>query len=266
MKQQRASKKTESHPVVSHDKWVKARTAFLAKEKEFTRKRDELAKQRRALPWEKVEKNYVFDGPQGKESLADLFAGKSQLIVYHFIFTPDWSEGCPSCSFWADNFNGIPIHLKHRDVSFVAISRAPLSKLQAFRKRMGWDFKWLSSGSNDFNYDLGVSFRPEDIAKGKVVYNYEKDPGMKMADRDAQALLQNAKEIFHTYSAYARGIDLMKPRTTTSTSLPKAVTRRFSSGRRVQCAITTDTTTDGIRRRNGRHEQPSSAPTAIARS
>jgi len=211
MKQQRASKKTESHPVVSHDKWIKARTAFLVKEKEFTRKRDELAKQRRALPWEKVEKNYVFDGLQGKESLADLFAGKSQLIVYHFMFTPDWSEGCPSCSFWADNFNGIPIHLKHRDVSFVAISRAPLAKLQAFQKRMGWDFKWLSSGSNDFNYDLGVSFRPEDIAKGRVVYNYEKDPGMKMADREgASAFYKNAKgEIFHTYSAYARGIDLM---------------------------------------------------------
>jgi len=208
---EKKSPKTKSHPVVSHDEWVKARTAFLAKEKEFTRKRDELAKQRRSLPWEKVEKNYVFDGPQGKESLADLFAGKSQLIVYHFMFSPEWSEGCPSCSFWADNFNGIPVHLRHRDVSFVAISRAPLAKLQAFQKRMGWNFKWLSSGSHDFNYDLGVSFRPEDTAKGNVVYNYKKDPKMKMADREGMSVFyKNAKgEIFHTYSAYARGIDMM---------------------------------------------------------
>jgi predicted dithiol-disulfide oxidoreductase (DUF899 family) len=211
MKEKKAVSSFDDHAVVSHDKWVAARTAFLAKEKEFTKLRDDLSRQRRALPWEKVEKNYVFEGPEGKESLADLFAGKSQLIVYHFMFSPDWSEGCPSCSFWADNFNGIPIHLRHRDVTFVAISRAPLSKLQAFEKRMGWSFKWLSSANNDFNYDLGVSFRPADTAKGNVVYNYQKDPEMKMADREgASAFYKNSKgEIFHTYSAYARGIDLM---------------------------------------------------------
>src|SRR5262245_3296985 len=211
MKEKKIATNADAHAVVPHDQWIQARTAFLTKEKEFTRLRDDLSRQRRALPWERVEKNYVFDGTKGEESLSDLFDGRSQLIVYHFMFNPEWPEGCPSCSFWADNFNGIPIHLKHRDVSFVAISRAPLAKLQAFEKRMGWSFKWLSSGSNDFNYDLGASFRPEDTAKGNVVYNYKKDPDMKMADREGMSVFyRNAKgEIFHTYSAYARGIDLM---------------------------------------------------------
>src|SRR5512143_615911 len=135
----------KGHPVVSHAEWLAARTAFLAKEKEFTRLRDDLSRQRRALPWEKVENSYVFDGPKGKETLADLFGKKSQLVVYHFMFNPEGDAGCKHCSFWADNFNGIDVHLAHRDVSFVAISRAPLAKIEAFKKRMGWSFKWVSS-------------------------------------------------------------------------------------------------------------------------
>jgi predicted dithiol-disulfide oxidoreductase (DUF899 family) len=211
MKDKKISSANQDHAVVSHEKWLAARTAFLAKEKEFTRLRDDLSRQRRQLPWEKVEKTYVFDGPRGKESLDDLFEGRSQLAVYHFMFSPDWSEGCPSCSFWADNFNGIDVHLKHRDAAFVAISRAPLSKLQAYEKRMGWSFKWLSSGQNDFNYDYGVSFRPEDTAKGNVVYNYKKDPKMNMADREGMSVFsKDARgQIFHTYSTYARGIDIL---------------------------------------------------------
>ncbi|TMH81021.1 MAG: DUF899 domain-containing protein, partial [Betaproteobacteria bacterium] len=131
-----------AHPVVSHEEWVKARQRFLAREKAFTRERDALSAERRELPWEKVEKEYVFDGPKGQETLADLFAGKSQLIVYHFMFGADWPEGCPACSFWADNFNGIIAHLRQRDTTMVAISRAALPKLEAFKKRMGWSFKW----------------------------------------------------------------------------------------------------------------------------
>ena len=144
----------KDHRVVPHDEWLAARKAFLAKEKEFTHLRDELSRQRRELPWEKVEKTYVFDGPRGKETLADLFENKRQLVVYHFMFGPDWQEGCSGCSFWADNFNGIPVHLHHREVSFVAISRAPLAKIERFKKRMGWSFKWVSSLENDFNHDL----------------------------------------------------------------------------------------------------------------
>jgi len=151
--------------VVSHAEWLAARKAFLKREKEFTRLRDELSKQRRELPWERVEKKYVFDGPTGKESLADLFAGRSQLIVYHFMLGPDWVEGCPSCSFLADHFDGAIPHLNARDVTFLAISRAPLPQIQAFQKRMGWKFKWVSSNGTDFNFDYKVSFTPEDIEK-----------------------------------------------------------------------------------------------------
>jgi len=160
---------TAQHKVVSHDEWIEARKRLLAKEKEFTRARDVLSQQRRDLPWERVEKTYVFEGAGGQETLADLFAGKSQLIVYHFMFDPAWDAGCKSCSFWADNFDGIDVHLAHRDVSFIAISRAPYGKLAAYKRRMGWRFKWMSSFENDFNYDYHVSFTAEEVAKGAIV-------------------------------------------------------------------------------------------------
>jgi predicted dithiol-disulfide oxidoreductase (DUF899 family) len=198
--------------VVSHSEWLAARTAFLKKEKEFTRLRDELSEQRRQLPWEKIEKNYVFDGPNGKESLADLFAGRSQLLVYHFMLGPDWVEGCPSCSLLADHFDGAIPHLNARDVTFLVISRAPLSQIQAFQKRMGWKFKWLSSNANDFNFDYKVSFTPQDIANGKegqknynfntIPFTVEEGPGLSAFYKD------NTAGVFHTYSAYARGLDI----------------------------------------------------------
>jgi predicted dithiol-disulfide oxidoreductase (DUF899 family) len=195
------------HPVVSHDQWLAARTAFLAKEKEFTKQRDELNRQRRELPWERVEKEYAFDGPNGKETLSDLFDGRSQLIVYHFMFPPEWEAGCPHCSFWADNFNEIIVHLNQRDASMVAISRAPRAKLDAFEKRMGWSFRWLSSGESDFNYDFGASFTDENTKL--PVFNYgTMAPGRN--DREGMSVFyKNEKgEIFHTYSSYARGIDM----------------------------------------------------------
>jgi predicted dithiol-disulfide oxidoreductase (DUF899 family) len=196
-----------SHRVVSHDEWVAARSEFLKAEKEFTRQRDEINRRRRELPWEKVEKEYIFEGPNGPESLGDLFDGRSQLVVYHFMFGPDWDAGCPHCSFWADNFNDIIIHLNHRDTSMVAVSRAPFAKIDAYRKRMGWSFKWLSSGGNDFNFDYGVSFKPED--QKKSVFNYGTIvPGG--AEREGVSVFRKeGGDIFHTYSAYARGIDMM---------------------------------------------------------
>jgi predicted dithiol-disulfide oxidoreductase (DUF899 family) len=200
----------EDHPVVSREEWLAARTAFLAKEKEFTRLRDDLSRQRRALPWVKVEKSYVFEGPKGKESLADLFGKRSQLVVYHFMFNPDGNEGCKHCSFWADNFNGIDVHLAHRDVSFVAISRAPLPKIEAFRKRMGWSFKWVSSFKSDFNYDYQASFTPDAIQSGTVFYNYAKTQ-MNMSDREGASVFYKdpSGAVFHSYSCYARGIDML---------------------------------------------------------
>lgn len=198
------------HPIVSRDQWVESRRQFLAKEKQFLRLRDELSRERRELPWERVEKSYLFEGPAGKESLTDLFAGRSQLVVYHFMFAPDAEAGCRGCSFWADNFNGIIPHLNQRDVSFVAISRAPQSKLQAFARRMGWSFKWLSGANSDFNYDYQVSFRPEDMERGSAVYNYETHtgslpdmPGFSVFLRDSTG------QVFHTYSTFARGLDPM---------------------------------------------------------
>jgi predicted dithiol-disulfide oxidoreductase (DUF899 family) len=197
------------HRVVSHDEWIAARTEFLAEEKEFTRLRDALSRKRRELPWEKVEKTYIFEGPNGKETLADLFEGRSQLIVYHFMFLPEWDAGCPHCSFWADNFNDIIIHLNHRDVTMVAISRAAYETLDAYRRRMGWSFKWLSAADTDFNYDLGVSFTDEDLANGKAAYNYgTMDPGMSDREGTSVFLKDESGDIFHTYSAYARGIDM----------------------------------------------------------
>jgi predicted dithiol-disulfide oxidoreductase (DUF899 family) len=199
-----------THTIVSRDQWVTARRRLLAKEKELLRLRDKLSSERRELPWEQVDKQYVFEGPAGDETLADLFAGRNQLIVYHFMFAPEWEAGCKSCSFWADNYNGIVPHLNQRDVSLAAISRAPLSKLQAFAARMGWSFKWVSAANTDFNYDYQVSFRPEDLAQGTAVYNYARYersmtdlPGFSVFLKDA------AGAIFHTYSTYARGLDPM---------------------------------------------------------
>jgi predicted dithiol-disulfide oxidoreductase (DUF899 family) len=197
------------HKVVSPNEWLEARKKLLIQEKEFTRVRDQVSAQRRELPWVKVETEYVFEGPNGEEALADLFEGRSQLIIYHFMFAPEWEEGCPSCSFWADNFNPIVIHLNHRDVAFAAISRAPIKKLSAFRERMGWSFKWVSSGKNKFNYDYHVSF-PAGAPKEQLEYNYSKLqidspdlPGVSVFYKDGKG------NIFHTYSAYSRGIDIL---------------------------------------------------------
>jgi len=204
------SSNLKDHPVVSHQKWLEVRTAFLAKEKEFTRLRDELSRQRRELPWERVEKKYVFDGSGGKESLTELFGDRTQLVVYHFMFNPEADAGCKHCSFWADNFNGVVVHLNHRDVTFVAISRAPLAKIELFRKRMGWSFKWLSSFQSDFNYDYQASFTPEATRSGNVFYNYATQK-MNMADREGVSVFYKdaGGSVFHTYSAYARGIDML---------------------------------------------------------
>jgi predicted dithiol-disulfide oxidoreductase (DUF899 family) len=195
--------------VVSHEEWLKARLELLAAEKEFTRQRDALTRRRMAIPWERVEKSYQFEGPNGALSLADLFDGRSQLIVYHFMFGPDWEEGCKSCSFWADNFDGISIHLNHRDVTFTAVSRAPLAKIEAYKKRMGWSFPWVSSYGSDFNYDFHVSFTEEQLAAGKVDYNYglvegyQELPGLSVFYKNVRG------EVLHTYSCYARGIDMV---------------------------------------------------------
>lgn len=200
----------KDHRVVSREEWLTARKELLAKEKEFTRLRDQLSRERRELPWERVQQPYAFDGPGGRRTLAELFDGRSQLVVYHFMFSPDWEEGCPHCSFWADNFEGIGIHLKHRDVTLVAVSRAPLAKLEAFRRRMGWSFPWFSSAPSDFNYDLHASFRPEELERKKAYFNYEEtDPGV--SDREGASVFfrDEGGAIFHTYSCYARGIDML---------------------------------------------------------
>ena len=197
------------HLVVSGKEWLQARKRLLAKEKRFTRSRDELARLRRDLPWEAVTKSYDFQGPKGKESLSELFEGRSQLIVYHFMFAPDWDAGCPHCSHWADNFNAIIVHLNNRDVTMVAISRAPYKKLAAYRRRMGWSFKWLSSKDSDFNYDFGVSFTPEEVAARKAAYNFATmEPSV--TDREGVSVfLKDDARIYHTYSTYARGIDIL---------------------------------------------------------
>ena len=193
--------------VVAHDDWVAARKELLAKEKEFTRARDELTRRRQALPWEAVEKDYVFEGPNGPQALAELFGGRSQLLVYHFMFAPEDDVGCKSCSFWADNFNPNVIHLNARDVSFAAVSRAPFEKLEAYRERMGWDFHWVSSGGTDFNFDYGVAFAPDQ--QEEDVYNYG-SLAPRIADREGLSVfVREGEQLFHTYSAYARGIDLV---------------------------------------------------------
>jgi len=200
----------QGHEVVSPNEWIASRKELLQKEKEFTKLRDELSRQRRELPWEKVEKQYVFDGPNGKETLADLFAGRSQLIVYHFMFGPGWEEGCPSCSFLADHFDGSLVHLASRDVTLVVVSRAPLAQIEAFKKRMGWRFKWVSSFGNDFNRDYHVSFTKEEMATGKVSYNYDKVEFPSEEGPGASAFYKSdGGDVFHTYSAYARGLDIL---------------------------------------------------------
>ncbi len=198
------------HPIVSRDEWIVARKQLLNREKELTRLRDRVNAERRELPWVKVDKPYVFDGPDGRETFADLFAGRSQLIVQHFMLGPDWEEGCVGCSFGADHVDGALVHLVNHDVMFVAISRAPWAKIEAFRKRMGWRFKWVSSFGGDFNYDYHVSFTPEEEARGKVYYNYEVQdfqsdelPGTSVFYKDW------AGSIFHTYSSYGRGDELL---------------------------------------------------------
>lgn len=198
----------EKPKVVSQEEWLAARKNLLAKERQLTQQHDAIAAERRRLPWVKVEKNYVFDSPNGKKTLAELFDGKSQLIVYHFMFGPDWNEGCPSCSFNMDHTDGALVHLAQRDVSFVAVSRAPIAKIQPFKKRMGWKFTWVSSYENDFNYDYRASFTPNEIAEGKVEYNFDlvqfpsaEAPGISVFYKDQEG------NIFHTYSAYARGAE-----------------------------------------------------------
>jgi len=196
--------------VVLHEEWLKARLELLAAEKEFTRQRDALTRRRMAMPWERVEKSYQFEGSNGALSLADLFDGRSQLIVYHFMFGPDWEEGCRSCSFWADNFNGTPIHLNHRDVTFTAVSHAPFVKIDAYKKRMGWSFPWVSSYGSDFNFDYHVSFTPEQIAEGKAYYNYEVRPIDVSDEQGISVFYKNERgEVFHTYSCHGRGIDMV---------------------------------------------------------
>ena len=199
----------QPHRIVSAEDWTKARKALLAKEKELTHARDILSAERRALPWVKVDKDYVFDTRDGKKTLSELFAGRSQLLVYHFMLGPGWEEGCPSCSFLADHFDGAIIHLSQRDVTFVAVSRAPLAEIEAFKTRMGWQFPWVSSFGSDFNFDYHVSFKDDEVGKDGD-YNYERQeifsdemPGASVFYKDESGA------VFHTYSAYARGLDIL---------------------------------------------------------
>ena len=196
--------------IVSREAWLAARQAHLAAEKDFTRARDALSRARRELPWVEVDKAYAFDGPDGRQSLAALFGPRSQLVVYHFMLGPDWTEGCKSCSFWADNFDGIDVHLAHRDTTLLLVSRAPLERINAYQQRMGWRIKWVSSHGSDFNHDFRVSFTPEERASKALLYNFETKtagmdelPGISVFAKDA------AGSVFHTYSCYARGLDML---------------------------------------------------------
>jgi predicted dithiol-disulfide oxidoreductase (DUF899 family) len=199
-----------NHPVVSKAMWEEQRLALLAREKQLTHLRDELARERRALPWVRIDKNYVFDTPEGKRSLADLFEGRRQLVVQHFMFTPGNEQGCKSCSYMADHTDGALAHLAQRDITLVAVSRAPLADIERFRHRMGWQFKWVSAGESDFNYDFEVSFTPQDMAKGQVRYNYKQQafphpdaPGISVFYKD------DAGQVYHTYSSFGRGVETM---------------------------------------------------------
>ena len=197
------------HKVVSRDEWIAARKAHLKNEKALTRMRDLVAAERRTLPWVRVDKDYVFDTPQGKKRLADLFNGRSQLIIHHFMFGPDWDAGCPSCSLEADHAEGAIVHLENHDVAYVRVSRAPLAKIEAYRKRMGWKAKWVSSHGSDFNFDFHVSFTPEQLASGKIYYNYTtiEDPKYQHDELPGLSVFYKNErgEVFHTYSSYARG-------------------------------------------------------------
>ena len=200
----------EANKVVSQEQWLAARKELLREEKELTRLRDELSRKRRDLPWVHVDKPYVFDGPDGRETLPQLFGGRSQLVVYHFMYGPDSETPCKSCSFWADNFERNVIHLHHRDVTMIAVSRAPLKQLEAFKQRMGWTFKWVSSAGSDFNFDYQASFTPDEVAKGEGYYNFTKQKS-SMAERPGISVFyKDASEtVFHTYSCYSRGLDMM---------------------------------------------------------
>lgn len=197
------------HKIVTQKEWIEASAALLAKEKELTRRRDEVSLLRRELPWVRVEKSYVFDGPDGKETLSNLFAGRSQLITYHFMFAPG-NEGCPGCSFVSDHIDAANLHLAHHDVTLLAVSRAPLAELLPFKKRMGWGFKWVSSAGSEFNYDFGVSYTRDELDRDKVLHNFtiqklkgEEQPGLSVFYKD------QAGNIFHTYSSYERGLDIL---------------------------------------------------------
>ena len=197
-----------NHTIVSDEQWVAERKRLLAREKELTRLRDQVARERRALPWARIEKVYTFDTPEGARTLADLFAGRRQLMVQHFMLGPGWEEGCQSCSFMADHTDGMNVHLAARDVTFIAVSRAPLAEIERFRRRMGWKFKWVSSFSSDFNRDFHVSFTEQD--KGKVQYNYELQPfGSEELPGISVFYKNEAGQVFHTYSTYGRGVEVM---------------------------------------------------------
>ncbi len=209
-----------THKVVTHDAWVEARKKHLAKEKEFTRLRDQLSRERRELPWELVEKDYVFEGERGKRSLADLFEGRGQLVIYHAMFNPEtagpsttWTKDAPCfvCSFWMDNFNGVTVHLNHRDITMAAVSHAPVAALEAYKKRMGWSFPWYSSAGSDFNFDYHVSYTEAQLRAEKVEYNYrmEPSPGRSEMPGISVFLKDDEGRIFHTYSTYARGLDML---------------------------------------------------------
>ncbi|WP_439624616.1 DUF899 domain-containing protein [Shinella sp.] len=196
--------------VVSHEDWLAARLELLAAEKEFSRQREALTRRRMAMPWERVEKLYRFEGPKGVATLEDLFDGRSQLLVYHFMLGPDWQEGCKHCSFWADNFDGIPIHLAERDVTFTAISHAPLEQIEAYRQRMGWHFPWVSSGAGDFNFDYQASATPEELASGRAVYNFAIRPVTVSEMVGVSVFYRSGPgEVYHTYSCYARGVEML---------------------------------------------------------
>jgi predicted dithiol-disulfide oxidoreductase (DUF899 family) len=197
------------HEVVSSKEWIEARKQLLTREKEFTRLRDQLSQQRRDLPWEAIKKEYVFEGPDGKETLSELFDGRSQLIVYHFMFGPDWQAGCPHCSHWADSFDGVIVHLNQRDVTMIAVSRAPYAKLAAYHQRMGWHFKWVSSFGTDFNSDYHASFAPEEVTAKNAFYNFTMQDPHSSEREGISVFYRDATGVFHTYSTYARGIDML---------------------------------------------------------